>query len=336
MLRGAIIGLGNVALNGHIPAWMNCKDFQIAAGLDPSAKQKDLFRAKLPGIETFSTLEECGSVNLDFVDICTPPNTHFAIIKKALERGLHVICEKPLVLSEKEFQTLEDLAGENYVLMTVHNWKYAPICAKITEILRNGTIGDVKHCAWYVLRNGPAVTTDIDNWRLIPEKSGGGILIDHGWHAFYLILEWLGKKPKAVHATLENRQYADLPVEDTAKVQIEFENAGAWPMTAEVFLTWASRIRRNWGVIEGTKGSINIEDNLLKVSGGGPAQSYSFDMPLSQGSHHPEWFEQVLAEFRTEIEDGKMRGNNLSISRMCLGLIERSKQSSSSKAQVPY
>lgn len=342
MYRGALIGLGQVALNGHLPAWQKNTQFEIVAGIDTTESQKELYRKAVPNGRCYSTLEECDELKLDFVDICTPPHTHFSIVKKALERNLNVICEKPLVLSEDEIKLLEESSVKSSkVLLTVHNWKYAPICLKITELLRKNAIGKIQHCAWYVLRNGPAKTTVMDNWRLDPKKAGGGILIDHGWHAFYLILNWLQKEPKSVHATLENRQYEDLPVEDTAKIKLEFENGSSGFTTAEVFLTWASRLRRNWGVVEGEGGTLQIEDNLLRLTkkentSQDFAESYSFDQPLSQGSHHPEWFQSVVNEFLNELEHQDQHGKNLKVAKSCLRLIERAKESHRRNSRIPF
>lgn len=338
MFTGAIIGLGNVALNGHLPAWKKNQRFKITAGIDSLPDRRKTFSDLMPEAGCFSSLEEYGSLRPDFVDICTPPHTHFTIAKQALEKGYHVLCEKPLVISESDFQILGELAQKHSkVLMTVHNWKFAPICKKIAEIVHSGVLGELKHCAWYVLRNGPSITTDTNNWRLDPKKAGGGILVDHGWHAFYLLLEWMNANPQTVYASLENRQYENLPVEDTAKIKLQFNDN----LTAEVFLTWASRVRRNWGIIEGSKAILQIEDDSLKVTdnlptSGSASASYSFDPPLSQGSHHPEWFSGVIQEFETEINNPELRGRNLKTAKSCLKLIERAKESSQQGNMVTY
>lgn len=335
-MRGAIIGLGNVALNGHLPGWQKVPDFQIVAGADSDAGRRELFQKALPGAASAASMDELPK-DLDFVDVCTPPHTHYAIARAALERGWHVLCEKPLVLSEAEASELDQLSRrQGKVLFTVHNWKYAPLCRKIGDIVRSGVLGEVKHCAWYVLRNGPSVTTDPDNWRLDPKKSGGGILVDHGWHAFYLVMGWLGLRPASVQASLENRQYEDLPVEDTAVIKLKFQDNGRPAPTAEIFLTWASRLRRNWGVIEGSAAQLNIEDDRLEISAkGAPSEKFQFEAGLSQGSHHPDWFEFVAREFAGELSDASKRGANMRDARLCLRLIEQSKLSSEQKAALP-
>ena len=334
-----MIGLGQVGLSGHLPAWKKRPDFQIVAGVDSSEERIGLFKQAVPEAATFKNLEDCLSgAQLDFVDIATPPHTHFALIQSALQAGLHVLCEKPLVLKKEELARLKsDRQKSGKVLMSVHNWKYAPICRKLMELLNSRTIGEIQRMDWYVLRSGPAVTTlsDKENWRLDPARAGGGILVDHGWHAFYLVLEWMGLQPSRIEAILENRHSEDLPVEDTAKVRIEF-SGGPAPKVAEVFLTWASRLRKNSGLIEGSQGRIHIEDDRLIVDKRGLApETLGFEQPLSQGSHHPEWFQYVIDEFLTELTDPALAGKNLEIAEMCLTLIEKSKESSEKSASIP-
>ncbi|MBI2118253.1 MAG: Gfo/Idh/MocA family oxidoreductase [Elusimicrobia bacterium] len=336
MYRGVMVGLGQVALHGHLPAWQENKDFQIVAGIDSSFKQLEEFKKKFPQAEIYPTFEACKKLDLDFVDISVPPYLHYPFIQKALDQGLNVLCEKPLCLSESEFKCLEEKAAlKSKVLFTVHNWKFSLLCKKISELLNQKVLGEIRYCAWVVLRNGPSVTADLNNWRLDPKKSGGGILLDHGWHALYLILGWLNKKPKKLEAVLENRQYENLPVEDTAKVLIEFENGdkGVGPK-AEIFLTWASRLRKNQGVIEGSEGTLYIEDQYLRLVKKGTQESYDFQSPLSLGSFHPDWFKDVITEFYFELQNKEQRGENLKMAKSCLHLLECAKESNQKKSFI--
>jgi predicted dehydrogenase len=336
MYRGAIIGLGNVALNGHLPGWKKRSQFQIVAGVDSEASRRDLFARALPEAASLASIADLPR-DLDFVDICTPPYTHFELAAYALERGWNVLCEKPLVVSMWQFDQIRRLAVEKQrVLFTVHNWKFAPMCRKIAELLQSGVLGEVHHCDWHVLRNGPSITTGPENWRLDPRKAGGGILVDHGWHAFYLVLDWLGLRPSAVRASLENRQYAEFNVEDTAVVSIQFESANSHLPAADIFLTWASSLRRNSGAIEGSLAHLIIEDDLLRlVREDGSQERFQFDEGLSRASHHPDWFESVAEEFAGELMDVSRRGANLRIARLCLRLIEQSKAASRMKELLP-
>ena len=96
--RGAFIGFGNVAANGHLPGWLARGDVEIVAASDATASRREVFLAACPGGRWFDSPDGLlASGGLDFVDICTPPGSHAALIAKALAAGLHVLCEKPLV-----------------------------------------------------------------------------------------------------------------------------------------------------------------------------------------------------------------------------------------------
>src|SRR6476646_5168201 len=105
VLRGAFIGFGNVAAKGHLPGWQSVKDIQIVAATDAVAAQGGLFLEACPGGRWHNTVDELLSDKaLDFVDICPPPSSHAALIKRALDARLHVLCEKPLVTRVEDAQ----------------------------------------------------------------------------------------------------------------------------------------------------------------------------------------------------------------------------------------
>ena len=84
MLRGAFIGFGNVAAKGHLPGWQSVNDDEIVAATDAIAAQGKVFLEACPGGQWHKTVDELLSdKTLDFVDICTPPSTHAALIKRA-------------------------------------------------------------------------------------------------------------------------------------------------------------------------------------------------------------------------------------------------------------
>ena len=200
------------------------------------------------------------------MDICTPPSSHAPLIERALTRGLHVLCEKPLVSSPAELDRVSRLAAaRGRVLHTVHNWHHAPIVRRAAELVREGTIGPVRRVAWQTLRVRPAATRDPGgvNWRLDPAVAGGGILTDHGWHVFYVIQRWIGAPPLALSARLERRRHATLSVEDTATVRVTFPDA-----TAEILLTWAADERRNWARLDGADGALELRDDTLVLTRG--------------------------------------------------------------------
>ncbi|HEY5814225.1 MAG TPA: Gfo/Idh/MocA family oxidoreductase, partial [Terrimicrobiaceae bacterium] len=310
--------------------------FRIVAGVDTKASQRDLFASTMPEAATLESISDLPQ-DLDFVDICTPPHTHFELITYALQHDWNVLCEKPLVVSSGQFEMIRELSIEKQrVVFTVHNWKFAPLCRQVAELLRSNMLGRLHHCSWNVFRNGPSITAEPGNWRLDPDKSGGGILVDHGWHAFYLVMDWFGLQPGAVQASLENRQFLELDVEDTAVINLQFQSVSGHGPSADIFLTWASSSRSNTGVLDGSLASLFIEDHRLRlVHKDGSEEEFQFDARLSTGSHHPDWFEFVAEEFAEELANVSSRGANLRLAHQCLRLIEQSKAASRTKEFLP-
>src|SRR5262245_21300549 len=103
MLRGAIIGLGNVGMEAHVPGWARRPDVDIVAVTDVRGERRAECARRLPDARWYDSAEALlAGAAVDFVDICTPPTTHARLIAGALGRGLHVLCEKPLVCSADE------------------------------------------------------------------------------------------------------------------------------------------------------------------------------------------------------------------------------------------
>ena len=98
VLRGAFVGFGNVAAEGHLPGWRLRKDVAIVAATDVASARRDAFSAACPGGRWYDSVDRLlAGEALDFVDICAPPGSHAALIRRALDAGFHVLCEKPLV-----------------------------------------------------------------------------------------------------------------------------------------------------------------------------------------------------------------------------------------------
>ncbi len=335
MLRGAIIGLGNVALHGHVPGWLRRRDVEIIAVTDALPTRRAECEATLPGARWYDSVEELlADAPVDFADICTPPSSHAPLIRRALGRGIHVLCEKPLVCSFDEFRSVAQLAeATRRVLYTVHNWHHAPIVRRIWEVVRHGEIGEVTRVVWQTLRTRPAAARDkhSGNWRVDPAVACGGVLTDHGWHVFYILQRWLGERPTSVSARLETRRHAGWPVEDTATVTLTFPRA-----TAHVLLTWAADVRRNWAELAGTQGRIELQDDTLIVKrhGLGRDRHWSFSSSLSDGSHHADWFEPVANQFLAEMTGSTPGGANLAEASLCVALEALVRESSRRAGQA--
>jgi predicted dehydrogenase len=325
VLRGAFIGFGNVAANGHLPGWQSQNDTRIVAATDPVAARGRAFLEACPDGRWYESVDDLLSDEaLDFVDICTPPSSHTMLIKRALESGLHVLCEKPLVTRVGDAQIVAAAATRSgRVVHTVHNWLKAPICRKISALIDERAIGAVQSVRWQTLRTQPAVAVSPEggkNWRVDPAIAGGGILFDHGWHALYCIVRWAGV-PRGITALLENRRFREWPIEDTATVTLDLESG-----SGHIYLTWSANERANHIEIGGEQGRVNVvDDNVILRSNSGERR-WSCPPSLSEGSHHRDWFIGVAEDFRIAAMGGDK--GNLDQAVLCAQLIDLAQRSS--------
>lgn len=320
-MRGIFVGFGEVAEKAHAPVWRSRPGVSMVAAAEASGARRAAAERIFPGIRTCASLDEllASGIEADFADIATPPHLHAAQASACLKRGLHVLCEKPLVLSSEE---LEGLAREaetaRRALFTVHNWKYAPLFQKLKELVDEGKLGAVRHAEWHVLRSVPAAVAAgaAANWRTDPKRAGGGILVDHGWHAAYLLAWLLGAAPKRVHGALKGAGRGR--AEREATCLLEFPKA-----TALLHLTWEAPRRDHWGVVYGRAGTAEIrDDRLVLLEDGHPPQTFRFPERLSHGSAHPDWFAAMLGEFEAATRDPAARAQNLLEARACARTIE--------------
>ena len=324
MLKGAFIGFGNVADKGHLPGWLARDDVRIVAATDAAPRRREAFLSLCPDGRWHESVDDLLSgEKIDFVDVCAPPGSHAALIERALDTGLHVLSEKPLVTRIEDAERVAAAAARSgRVLHAVHNWLCAPVCRKISALVVDGVIGPVRSVRWRTLRIQPAIAVSgegVANWRVDPAMAGGGILSDHGWHALYCVTRWAGA-PDSVAATLETRRFHDQPLEDTASVDL-VTPAGV----SNIFLTWAADERSNGIEIEGEEGEIRVIGDAVILNSRAGERRWTFPS-LSEGSHHPDWFGGVAADF-VAAAAGRAR-SNLDEAVQCARLIDAAQRSS--------
>ena len=328
-LRGAIVGFGNVAVEGHLPAWQQSPHFSIVAVCDPNDARLALAGNLLPGARRYPTLESMlKTEKLDFVDVATPPASHTPIILDVLAKRVHVLCEKPLTTHWEECGRIRKAASAaRAVVFTTHNWKYAPIFRTAKRTLRRGDIGSISHLRLETIRTAPPRDAgETGAWRLDPALAGGGIMVDHGWHAFYLARYLVDAEPSAISVATAQRKFVTAGVEDTVECTIEFPG-----VRVEIFLTWAGDERRNSGTIVGQHGTLTIADRTLITTIGDRAPvETQFAQPLSGGSYHPDWFAAMLEDFHEELLEPNIRGANFREAETCCRLVELGYRSSTS------
>lgn len=303
MLNGAIIGLGNIATRGHVPAYADnevSQHLRIVAVMDVVGQNREKAGEYLPRTKFYTDIRSLlDGEKLDFVDICTPPHTHADYIKACAARGIHVICEKPL--TEKQ-ETVDDVITSvrdaKIVFVPCHQYKYSPLWKSIHEIISSGELGDVTLAQFNVFRLHADSGTAAWNpeWRTNKKHSGGGILVDTGAHYFYLT-NYLFGIPSSVSSILRTLKHHDYGVEDTAIVTLEYPTK-----LVQINLTWAASSRSNSAFIVGTKGNLSYDGSrLIHASSAG---SNEIPMPdVSDKKQYIGWYAALFKEFVKRVEE---------------------------------
>ena len=319
-LRGAISGFGEVAARGHLPGWLTRDDVSIVAIHEPIAARREVAMRMLSGVRIYDDLGlMLDGESPDFVDIASPPAFHADAIRASLEASAHVLCEKPLCLDLAQFDALMKLAAERTrTLMCVHNWKHAPSFEVAHRVLASGRLATLRFVSIDRLRTEPA--GGAGKWRS-ETGTGGGILIDHGWHAFYLAQWLMDAAPQSLSAALGHHEGLD----DVADIRLMFPH----DRIARIHLSWRAPVRRTSTMLYGDRAMLEMEgDRVILTDRSGKSEDLSIaDAP--DDSYHSAWFGKMAEEFTRAIANG-VSPDNISEARAALALIETARESSRS------
>ncbi len=314
--RVAVAGFGAVAENAHLPALREA-GVEVAAVFDPSPQRRAAAAALLPRARLHDSLAALLAREraLDALIVASPPKFHAEAALAGLRAGLHVLCEKPLTLDPEAWRELRAAADDaRRCLYTVDNWAHAPALARLIALAGSGRLGRVRRVELEVLRTRPCASALPDDWRKNPAISGGGILVDHGWHNLYLACRLLGATPRLERASLEREGGVDVAAELALRA-----DCGA---RATIRLTWKAAARANRVLVEGDGGRAELDDDALIVDAGMERQTQRFPEKLSAGSAHPAWLAAMWPSFAAECR-GEDRGRNLEEAAFCLEVIAK-------------
>lgn len=160
--------------------------------------------------------------DLDIIDICTPPDSHFELSKRAIESGKHVICEKPLFGSLADVDAMEELVGKtDRKYMPIFQYRYGTGLQKLKRLIELGLTGKpyltTIETHWY---RGPAYYEV--PWRGKWASELGGGLLGHAIHAHDMLnyIHGACSEVFAHGATLVNK----IEVEDTMTLSVKMAN----------------------------------------------------------------------------------------------------------------
>lgn len=205
-IKVGIIGCGGNS-RGHGRRLSNIEEAEIVALTDVSDGSLSAYRESVPDTEDLPIFhdykEMLDSVEMDAVEISTPHTLHFEHITASLDKGLHVLTEKPMVCTvEHAKAVIEKVEETGKHMMVSYQRHFSPIHVYCHNVLSSGELGPPHFISTHQSQNWVPATK---HWRGEPELSGGGQLNDSGSHLLDILLWITGLKTSEVFAYMDNR-----------------------------------------------------------------------------------------------------------------------------------
>jgi predicted dehydrogenase len=212
-VRFGIIGCGRIA-QSHLQALATLPEAKLEVAVE-NRKAAGEAVAEEHRCTLYADYREPAILDaIDAAIICTPPSLHHDIARHFLERGIHVLCEKPLTIQSEQARALVALSRDrDLLLMMASKFRYVDDIIKAKAIIESGILGRIilyenSFCSKISMQ---------DRWNADRGISGGGVLIDNGSHSADIARYLLGP---IVDVQAQNGLPSQgLDVEDTVRVQ---------------------------------------------------------------------------------------------------------------------
>ncbi len=254
-VRFGIIGMGNMGsshakniLAGNVPG------LTLTAICDSNPEK---LKGYDEAVQTFESADQLFAAGvIDAVLIATPHYDHTTLGILALEKGLHVLVEKPISVHKADCEKLIAAhTNEKQVFAAMFNQRTNPQYQKLRAMIQSGELGDLKRVQWtitdwfrseYYYQSG--------GWRATWAGEGGGVLLNQCPHQLDL-WQWLFGMPSNVRAFLSLGKYHDIEVEDDVTAYMEYDNG----CTGVFITTTGEAPGTNRLEVAGDRGKVVIE-----------------------------------------------------------------------------
>ena len=294
-MKIGLIGFGSM---GKTHSWCvnNLKYFYKPMPLDVSYAAVCTSRtetakaaAEFLGIDRYTVDEDTiiNDTSIDIIDICTPNVFHYETVKKAINAGKHIYCEKPLCITYEQAKELESLADEKGIIsQMVFNNRFLPAVMRAKELIEQGRLGRILSFRCEYLHASATDPLKNAGWKQNKDVCGAGTLFDLGSHAVDLMYYLCGR-------IINVRGQGQI-----AYPQRRGTNGEVWNTNAdEAFYMICTLENGAVGTIETSKISVGANDELnFSVHGEKGAIKFSL--------MEPNW----LHFYDSEAEDGNFGG----------------------------
>ena len=227
-IRLGILGVGNMG-SGHSRNLLAglCPDFELAAIADWNAERVEWYKKEITDkVACFSTCEEM--IDSGLIDACLIAIPHYDHPKYAMlcmQKGIHVLVEKPAGVYTKQVREMNEEAKKHDVVFAMmFNMRTNHLYRKMHELVHSGKYGRIRRVNWLITNwYRPQAYYDSGDWRGTWSGEGGGVLLNQCPHQLDL-WQWICGLPKSVHAHMKFGQWHDVEIEDDVTAYMEYEN----------------------------------------------------------------------------------------------------------------
>ena len=259
-VRLGLIGIGNMGL-GHLKYLPKLEGVRLAAVADVVQERRDA-AAREHGVPGFASgLEMIQRAEIDAVLIAMPHYEHVPLAVAALEKGLHVLCEKPLAVTALAAQEAIDCHRRHPELKfgVMFQSRMRPWWRKVKELVAQGRLGRLQRVTWMITSWFRSQRYyDSGGWRGTWAGEGGGVLLNQCPHNLDL-LTWFVGTPDRVTARVTLGKWHRIEVEDDVHAIMEWDNG----LTGHFVTTTGESPGLNRLEIAGTRGRLVCEDGPL-------------------------------------------------------------------------
>ncbi|MGD2033585.1 MAG: Gfo/Idh/MocA family oxidoreductase [Bacteroidales bacterium] len=260
MIKTGIIGLGKMGLS-HASIINAHRDLDLTAVCDSSGLILEAMK-KYGSYDTFSDykklIDESGP---EALFVATPTKYHAEMVTYALEKGIHVFCEKPFALIIEEGEKMVEKAKKNNLVNQVgyHN-RFIGTFNFLKKLIENRVIGEIYH--FHGEAYGPVVVKRKEStWRSVSSE-GGGCLFDYASHVINLI-EFVLDNIRDVDGVLLKKIFSK-EVEDAVYGSLFLDNG----LSGQLSVNWSEETYRKMSTqitVQGTEGKIITDAQEMKI-----------------------------------------------------------------------
>ena len=233
MLKVGIIGCGSI-FTMHATSTDHLDNAELVAVCDIKPDRADRAAEKYGVRAYYDYREMIERESLDVIHVCVPHYLHPIISRYALERGVNVLCEKPMSIKLEDGEYNVRLAKEKGLKYgIIFQCRFNNTSRLVKDCLLDGTLGKVISARVTLTWCKPDSYYALSDWKGTWDKEGGGVVIDQAIHSLDLANWFIDDTPVRVQAHLANRGHSIMEVDDTGEGFINYKGGATlsfWAM----------------------------------------------------------------------------------------------------------